>query len=410
MTALACFRIMLDPGHVATGGDALAALVGKVAGAFLETRWRWPRRYGEIAPYAFLLADPQVERLPPEELIALSQELQLKLFGTGGAGKISLGMLEGEQDAVTQFAAVDPAILRQILAHGGVIDGIAGRISEVTPEGIRVVSPDHEAGPMVPVSSTRRQAPQPARGFESAYRAIWFSPRQAVVGNGLVARRAGARLFFSALDGPAEMPGAAATEFDLTCLEASLEALAVSQGLIFLPINFSSTIQPATRERYLDALETLPQHERARLAVTVYDVPRSPTFTAIAQLKAFLNPYFSIVDLQTSDPDFQIDALQMEIVKSVTLSLPDTDEPSRIAMATRFMANREAYQRRRIWPAITNVRTRKELASCVRLRAPFLSGHAVCDYLSAPAEPQQYASDRLPVRERSFPFPQQRFA
>jgi len=70
-----------------------------------------------------------------------------------------------------------------------------------------------------------------------------------------------------------------------------------------------------------------------------------------------------------------------------------------MAAATRFMANRDAYQRRRIWPAITNVRTRRELEFCIKLRTPFLSGKAVSDHLVAPAEPVKYAAARMPLRE-----------
>ena len=107
----------------------------------------------------------------------------------------------------------------------------------------------------------------------------------------------------------------------------------------------------------------------------------------------------SFVDLQTADPDFQIDALMMEAVNSVTLSLPDIDEGGRMAAIIRFMGHRDAYHRRRIWPAITNVRSRRELELCIRQRVPFLSGKAVCDHLVAPADPINYAADRLPLHE-----------
>ena len=400
MTAMACLRVLIDPARAAAGGDALAVLVNKVAGAFLETRWLWPRRHGEIAAYAFLLADPRAIQLDPFELTALSEELQTKLFGVSEAGAICMAMLEGEPDMITKFATIDPTELRRVLAEGGTIEGVTGRLTEITPKGARVVSPPGEAGPMRSTPPRRRAAPAADDGIEASYRAVWYSLKETFVGSGLVARQRGARRFFSTVDGRTEMPHPdMAAEFDMLCIKAAWRALVGTEGLLFLPINFSSTIQRPIREAYIKVLEDLPQEGRSRLAAAVYDVPRAPTFTAIRQLRAFLAPYFSFVDLQVSDPDFQIDALAIEAVNSVTLALPDTDEGGRMAAITRFMTNRDTYHRRRIWPAVTNVRTRRELDLCIKLRVPFLSGKAVCDHLVAPADPVRYVAARLPLRE-----------
>ena len=408
MTAVACLRILVGDARNSAQSDQLAVMVAKIAGAFLESRWRWPRRHGEIAPFAFLLADPKASELDAAELTALSEDLHLKLFGMNGAGSICLGMLEGEQEAVTRFAAVDAQVLRRVLSEGGDIPGLVGRISEITPQGVRVVSPAHEAGPLRSVAAEGSTAPRsglPAdRDFELGYRGVWCSLKDQFIGDGLVARQVGARAFHSIVDGPGELPTPDATAaFDITGLEAAPEALAVSRGTLFLPISFSTTIHPHTRESYRDALERLPQKQRPRLAAAVYGVPRAPSFAAIAQLKAFLAPYFSFIDLQTADPDFQIDSLTLEAVNSVTLTLPDADDGVRIAIATRFMANREAFQRRRIWPAITNVRTRRELEFCIRQRVPFLSGKAVCTHLSSPANHSSFTVDHLPRRTTTLP-------
>ncbi|MDP1739178.1 MAG: hypothetical protein Q8L23_17270 [Caulobacter sp.] len=400
MTAMACLRVLIEPSRAAAGGDALAALVNKVAGAFLETRWLWPRRHGEIAAYAFLLADPRATKLDPFELTDLSEELQTKLFGASEAGAICMALLEGEQEMITRFATIEPTELRRVLAEGGTIEGLAGRLTEITPRGVRVVSPPAEAGPMRSPAAPRRAPPPVDDGIEATYRAVWYSLKETFIGSGLVARNRGARRFFSTIDGHAEMPHPdMAAEFDMMCIKAASRALVGTEGLLFLPISFSSTIHRPTREAYIDVLESLPHEGRSRLAAAVYDVPRAPTFAAVRQLRAFLAPYFSFVDLQVSDPDFQIDALMMEAVNSVTLSLPDTDEGGRMAAVTRFMTNRDAYHRRRIWPAVTNVRTRRELDLCIKQRVPFLSGKAVCDHLVAPADPVRYVAARLPLRE-----------
>jgi hypothetical protein len=404
MTAMACLRVLINPTRAEAGGDTLAALVNKVAGAFLETRWLWPRRHGEIAAYAFLLADPRATKLDPLELTDLSEELQTKLFGASEAGAICMALLEGEQEMITKFATIEPAELRRVLAEGGTIEGLAGRLTEITPRGARVVSPPDEAGPMRFPTAARRASPPADEGIEASYRGVWYSLKESFIGSGLAARNRGARRFFSIIDGHAEIPPAdLAAEFDMTCLRAGPRALVGTEGLLFLPVSFSSTIHRPTREAYIEVLENLPHEGRPRLAAAVYDVPRAPTFAAIRQLKAFLTPYFGFVDLQVTDPDFQIDALMMESVNSVTLSLPDTDESGRMAAVTRFMTNRESYHRRRIWPAVTNVRTRRELDLCIKQRVPFLSGKAVCDHLVAPADPVRYTAARLPLRETGAP-------
>src|SRR3989338_9096894 len=296
MTAMACLRVLIDPARAAAGGDALAVLVNKVAGAFLETRWLWPRRHGEIAAYAFLLADPRAIQLDPFELTALSEELQTKLFGVSEACAICMAMLEGEQDMITKFATIDPTELRRVLAEGGTIEGVTGRLTEITPKGARVVSPPGEAGPMRSTPPRRRAAPAADDGIEASYRAVWDSLKETFVGSGLVARQRGARRFFSTVDGRTEMPHPdMAAEFDMLCIKAAWRALVGTEGLLFLPINFSSTIQRPIREAYIKVLEDLPQEGRSRLAAAVYDVPRAPTFTAIRQLRAFLAPYFSFV-------------------------------------------------------------------------------------------------------------------
>ena len=75
MTALACLRIVIDPERVSAGGDALAHMVSRVVTAYLETRWLWPRRFGEIAPFAYLLADPKASQVDAQELVKLSEAL-----------------------------------------------------------------------------------------------------------------------------------------------------------------------------------------------------------------------------------------------------------------------------------------------------------------------------------------------
>jgi hypothetical protein len=43
--------------------ETMAALVAKVADAYLETQWKRPRRYGLAAPFSSVFADPRATRL-----------------------------------------------------------------------------------------------------------------------------------------------------------------------------------------------------------------------------------------------------------------------------------------------------------------------------------------------------------
>ena len=97
MSTVACLRISVGKDLSTADADALAGVVAKVTGAFLETTWLWPRRFGLVAPFAFVLADPRATRLDVRELQTLAANLQAKLFGTRGLGEVCLLTLEGER-------------------------------------------------------------------------------------------------------------------------------------------------------------------------------------------------------------------------------------------------------------------------------------------------------------------------
>lgn len=401
MPALACLRVLILAPPAQHSGDTLAALVSKVVLAFLEGRWQWPRRHGEISAFAFLLADPRVKQLDPMELASLSSELQLRLFGTSTVGEVCMAMLEGDSEMITRFATIDTVDLRRVLSEGGLIDGINGRITEITPRGARVVSPPDQVTPMQPgadrsFASPRTVSPGPD-DVETNFRAIWNTSKEAFIGNGLGARLRGTRSFFSIIDGPDAMPRQdVASEFDVACIGAAEHALRHSFGFLFLPISFSSVVQRTARRSYVDALETLPMQDKARLAAAVYDVPRAPSAAAIHELRTLLGPYFGVIDLQISDPNFEVSDLPMGSINSVTFALPNIDDGRRLTEASKFLDRRDDYKTRRIWQAITNVRTRRELDFCIKHRVLFLSGRGVSGELTTPVTPVYCEAGQLP--------------
>lgn len=133
MTALACLRILPDPGRAPSRSDIPAAGVRRVVAAFLVGRWSRPRRFGEVTPGVFLLTEPLADHIDPDELIALAMELQQE--------PVTLALLTGDEAAATLFSALHPADLRAVLAGRLVVDGMAGAICRITPDGVAPMRP-----------------------------------------------------------------------------------------------------------------------------------------------------------------------------------------------------------------------------------------------------------------------------
>ncbi|MDQ0464794.1 hypothetical protein QO010_002578 [Caulobacter ginsengisoli] len=420
MTAIACLKIFIGANVREANQATLAGLVTKVAGAFLETRWRWPRRWGEVAPFTFVIADPRTTRLDGHEVTSLAEELHFKLFGQGTDGDVRLLMFEGEPDAVMRFAAQDPAALAEYLDHAGPVEGLEGRLLRVTADGVYALAPAHEVGavppPSLPTSlpptsqATPTASPPPARtvpesDWEATFRGVYSTRNATFVGGVVQAGRRDGSVRSSLVDGPSCMPDGDAEAFDEACINETVAALAVSEpsGVLFVPMAYQAIIHRGQRQTRETWLHRLPQAARPRLAVTVYDTPRDPPYTAIVQIQTLLRPFFAFIDLQTTDPDFQIDKLANEAVNSVTLALPDADDPVRVAVAQRFLRNREAYKRRRIWPALTNVRTAREIDSFVNAGIPFLSGMGIAEPVQTPVTATPWPKISLPMTDNPEP-------
>lgn len=400
MTAIACLRLLID--DAARFGDAeeIAELVSKVAGAYLETTWRWPRRHGLIAPCSFVLADPTATALDASELKALSRDLQQRLFGVDGDGEVNLVVFEGGQEEMMRFAGFTPGKLAALLA-GQDDDPIAGRISKITPHEVVDVPPKSAAARPAASREASHADPfldQPAR---VAYRGLYHTGRQTFFGNVAVwhdAARSPSGYGFDTPRQDGDLP-----EHDIPTLEGALEAIvAMESGMMFLPLCFSSIIKPSTRDLLIPHLEALPKRRRGQLAAAVYDTPRAPTFWALSQLKTWLDPYFSRIDLRVSDPAFQIDDLPPGLATSVTLVLPKAGEAVRLAAITRFMNEAPNYRRRQVWQGMGDVVTKRELNACIDAGAPFLTGSGISELLTRPTESVNCPVLHLPLQDWSL--------
>ncbi|MBO9560421.1 MAG: hypothetical protein J7515_17775 [Caulobacter sp.] len=403
MTAIACLKIFVGDDLRFADSETMAALVGKVAGAYLETAWTWPKRYGLVAPYSFVLADPRATQLDARELRALAADLQFKLFGEKGAGDVSLLMFEGDQTDVMRFASTHGEALRALLS--GDDDGaFAGRVCKITPSGVQSIKPP--GGPVEgapPAEVLAAIEPQPPLGGidellsapkpNTGWWGIYYLNKERFVGSGVDWRVAWDDLAFGAIE------DADVAARDQACLSAAFEQLSAPRpGYIFLPLCFSSLIKPTLRETYRAHVEKFPRALRPRMAASVYDVPREPSYAAIGQIRNFLSPYFSLIDLHVKDPGFRIESLPAGAVNSVTLVLEGSDERARLAAISRFLQDPQAYRAKRVWQGVAMVNSLKELDLCRKLKAPFLSGPMVAPLTSAPTGEIACPALNLPYR------------
>lgn len=389
MTAIACLKVFV--GEDPAAAEQNAALVAKTAGDHLKATWLAPRRHGLVAPFSFVLADPRATRLDARELQALARALQHKLFGDDDAGEIVMLMFEGDQHEVMRFAGL-PAKQLSLLLAGEEDASLAGRVCRITPREVRSVMP--MGGPVTGVPTMEALSrlcprPPPAR---TVWRGVYHAGRQLFVGNVAVWREAGAtgKAHETYVDG-------ARTQHDLSILKSAIGAIGPQSGIIYLPIAFSSVLKPAQRAELEPYLRALPRDLRGRLAAGVYGVPRVPSFGALGQLKAFLDPYFSRLDLRIADPAFQIEDLPPALAASVTLTPDGEAEASRTAVIGRFLKDAPVYRRRQVWQGVSDLRTPRELAAAFDQGAPFLSGPMVTDLLETPAQVAPYARAQLPL-------------
>jgi hypothetical protein len=391
MTAIACLRIVVGESLQFTDADSLADLVSKIAAAYLETRWTWPRRYGLVAPFAFVLADPRATQLDPRELQVLSSELHQRLFGHESAGEVSLLTFEGDQREVMRFAGANDKELRAFL-RGETDQFGSGRLCRITPD--EVISLHPAGGPVIgnpPYEALLQET------FDAglAFRGVYDSRKESFIGSVAAWQDADGGICNS----PADL-----LDRDVEVVRAAAEAATeVEQMRLFIPISFSTLVKPSARKALAMCFEPLTAKIRRRLIAVVYETPRSPSFQALTQVRKFLEPHVGTVGLQVTDPDFQIDSLPPNLATSITLSLQGHDESVRLHAISRFMGQSDGYARKRVLQGVDNVRSRRELQACLKHGAPYLTGPAITANLDQPLEPTPCPAFNLPLHDWSRP-------
>jgi hypothetical protein len=388
MTAIACLRIVVGESLQFTDADSLADLVSKIAAAYLETRWSWPRRYGLVAPFAFVLADPRATQLDPRELQVLAAELHQRLFGHESAGEVSLLSFEGDQQEVMRFAGANDKELRAFL-RGETDKFGGGRLCRITPD--EVVSL-HPAGGSVVGDPPYEALLQEDFDAGLVFRGVYDSRKETFIGSVAVWQDAN-MLSDSAAD---------LLERDREVVRAAAAAaLDIEQMRLFIPISFSTLVKPSARKALAMSFEPLPAKIRRRMVAVVYETPRSPSFQALTEMRKFLEPHVGSLGLQVTDPDFQIDSLPPNLATSITLRLQGPDENVRLQAISRFLKQSDAYARKRVLQGVDNVRSRRELQACLKHGAPYLTGPAITGVLDRPLEPTPCPVFNLPLHDWS---------
>ena len=403
---MACLRVsILSP----PGGQderELQTLVAKVINAFLQSRWEWPRQFEQMTPYAFVLTDPRADRMDKRGLKALAGELQLKLFGSDGEGEVSLLLFEGSDMEVHRFARLSVDDVERMLAGEPLHPPFEGTLDHIIADLARDDGPVW-TGPSEPpvdfMAVQARPAPVPRRPgrYEPVYAGLYLSSAQSIIGSLALCRRPRRdRWLHPDLSTAEALPGVSAEQFDEGCVDSALEALRRRPtGLLFVPLSFSSLVRPSGRRAYARFLCHLPAEERLRLGAAIYDTPRAPSFFALSNIRRFLDPFFSELNLQVRDPAFEVERLAPEMVSGVTLVLPPEREPAeRVAAIRRFMVKRDVFKKKRIWQGVSPLANKAELEACVALRVPVMGGPAVAALASEPADTRSVALDALPLK------------
>ena len=371
MAALACLRIFIGSDARFADPGLGASVVAKAVSAYLETRWEWPRRFGPIAPFAFALADPQVEEIDTRELQALAETLHRRLFGQRGEGEVTLLSFDGDPTSVSRFAKADRAEMARLLA--GEDDGVLmGRVTRITRDAVTVVVPQGRTLPRPAAQPELR----PAAVQPITYHGVYNLPRQAFVGSALVPGQGVPSTALDSVEAPlADILGDGG-------LEDALQALAVAEqqsaGFAFVPVNFHSLNRPRWRAAFVERADALRLRRRQDLVATVTHTPRSPSFQSLTALKAALDPYFRHIDLRVEDPGFRLEELPPGLATSVTLALTGSHAQTRANAIARFTEAAPQYRTRRLWQSVGNLDSQRELAACLRGGVTFVSGPAVC--------------------------------
>lgn len=396
MTAIACLRILFNPGGESQPGEVPKSKAQAVADAFLKARWRAPRKCGAVAPLAFVLADNRVESFDPTEMQALAAELEQVLFPGGQGGQICLMTFEGDETAVLKFASLSQKDLAGLVAGKG-YGGAAGRVHVITADAVESVpstraeakalaaeKAETEGAADIPLADRGAKAPAPTKAPPPPPpppQTGWWGVYDLAAG-AFAASLIGMR---ADLVHPPPEDDDKLLKRDLVCLTDAQAALkAATFGEILVPFGFWNLTTQSALDAYKSRLSRYPLDQQPRLVATIYGTPREASLGMLQQMRAFLKGSFAFMDLRVDDATFPIHGLPPELIDSVTLLLTGETEFDRMSNIQRFAERKSTYEGKGVLQGVAGVATRAELDACRAGGITRVQGTAITALLDKP--------------------------
>jgi hypothetical protein len=385
---MACLRICIEHGARAAAVHGVTpSRIDRTAALYIEARWPPPRRFGQVAPGAYVLVDPNADALDGEELKLIAAELQVRLFGTDGRDDLCMLTYEGDEAEVLRFSCLGEAEL--LAMRGGEPPPPVGRTRVVTRDGVQELAP---------WGSTPRQSGRAGTGGDEGPRLVWRGVYNPV----------NERFESSQPQRMAREPVRTVIEdsdymkSDIAMLDTVVAALESQPG-VRLQTDFRmwSLARASLRDTYHDRLSSLTAPLASRIVAQVYDVPRDLPFLAIAPMRELLRPVFSRIEVRVQDPGFNVRAVPANLIDGVVLELTGADEVQRLLNLRKFLSGRRQYLELRLRQGVAGLRTRRELDLCRELRLSAVSGPAVSAPLEEPFPDIALPHGELPYRPRA---------
>jgi len=384
MGGMACLRICIEHGARSAGLQGVTpGRIDRTAALYIEARWPPPRRFGQVAPGAYVLVDPNADALDGEELKQIAEELQVRLFGTDGRDDLCMLTYEGDEAEVLRFSCLAEAEL--LAMRGGEPPPPVGRTRVVTRDGVQELAS---------WGSTPRHAGRAEAGPADGPRIIWrgvYNPVSERFETSQPQRIAREPVRTVIEDGDY-------MKADLAMLDTVVAALQSQPGVrLHTDFRMWSLARASLRDTYHDRLSGLTAALASRVVAQVYDVPRDLPFLAIAPMRELLRSVFSRIEVRVQDPAFNVRAVPVNLIDGVVLELSGTDEVQRLLILRKFLSGRRQYLELKLRQGVAGIRTRRELDLCRELRLSSVSGPAV----SAPQE-EPFPDIALPHTELPF--------
>ncbi len=386
MGGMACLRICIEHGAREASADGVTpGKIDRTAALYIETRWPPPRRFGQVAPGAYVLIDPNADFLDGEELKQIASELQLRLFGTQGRDDLCMLTYEGDEKEVLRFSSLPEADLLSM--RGGEPPPPVGRTRVITRDGV------HE---LAPWGSTPRNVAQvaadPTDGPRLAWRGVYNPVTEYF--------EASQPQFMLREPEKTVLEDSDYMRADLAMLDANVAALETQPDRrVQTDFRMWSLVRTSLRETYQAKLATLPSAVVEQLSAQIYEVPRDLPFSAIAPLRDLLRPVFNRIELRIEDAGFNVRAVPANLIDGVVLQLSGTDELQRLLTLRRFLSARRQYLDLKLRQGVTGLRSRREFDLCRELRLSSVSGPIVSGPFEEPLPQQAFSQTDLPLRK-----------